>query len=278
MDEDLSGYADSKYFVPDLGIFHLTVSEAAELIAIDMWISGDVKAEPEPEDQDIEPNDPRLKVALADTIKVFISRLLKAIQNGDLKAEIIRRDFEERLLPAYTYIEKSALIGWLSERGYTTDVAFEEWEDIQQEIYSAAFEEVVALKAVGKAGHRAIRHFIFQKHILKKEGTLDLTDPRSVLAALQECLVENTKLKQRIAEGQTEHVERVSRPLLTRERDTLLNIIGALVELIQTHKPGRNSDAAVIHELIDNYSDKPGIKQRTLQEKFAAAKRSLLSN
>lgn len=68
------------------------------------------------------------------------------------------------------------------------------------------------------------------------------------------------------------------KPLAPRERDTLLNIIGALVELIQTAKPGRDSDAAVIKELLDNYSDKPGIKERTLQGKFAEAKRSLLSD
>ncbi len=67
-------------------------------------------------------------------------------------------------------------------------------------------------------------------------------------------------------------------PPSNRERTTYLNIIGALVELIQTPKSGRNSDAAVISELVANYSDKPGIKERTLQEKFAAAKRSLLSN
>lgn len=60
-----------------------------------------------------------------------------------------------------------------------------------------------------------------------------------------------------------------------RERNTLLNIIGAMLELIKTPMAGRDSDAAVIRELLDNYSDKPGIKERTLQDKFAAAKRSL---
>lgn len=69
----------------------------------------------------------------------------------------------------------------------------------------------------------------------------------------------------------------LDKTLSARERDTLLNIIGALVELIQTPRPGRDSDAAVINEMLSNYSDKPGIKERTLQEKFAAAKRSLLS-
>lgn len=64
----------------------------------------------------------------------------------------------------------------------------------------------------------------------------------------------------------------------SRERDTLLNIIGVLLELIKSPKPGRSSDAAVIKEMLDNYSEKAGIKERTLQEKFAAAKKSLTSS
>ena len=65
------------------------------------------------------------------------------------------------------------------------------------------------------------------------------------------------------------------KPLAKRERDTLLKIIGALVELIQSPKEGRSSDAAVIGEILENYGDKAGISERTLQKKFALAKRAL---
>lgn len=61
----------------------------------------------------------------------------------------------------------------------------------------------------------------------------------------------------------------------TRERKTLLNIIGVLLELIQTPTGKRNSAAAVIDEMVENYSDKQGIAKRTIEEKFAAAKESL---
>ncbi len=66
--------------------------------------------------------------------------------------------------------------------------------------------------------------------------------------------------------------------LAPRERTTLLNIIGALVELIQTPKSGRGSQAAVISELLANYSDKQGISRSTLEQKFAEAKRSLFQS
>ena len=60
-----------------------------------------------------------------------------------------------------------------------------------------------------------------------------------------------------------------------RAETTYLNIIGAMLELMKSPRPGRDSDAAVIAEIEDNYREKPGISARTLQEKFAAAKRSL---
>jgi len=68
------------------------------------------------------------------------------------------------------------------------------------------------------------------------------------------------------------------KPLGNRERGTLLNIIGALLELIQSPRKGRDSEAAVIAELVNNYPEKSGISSRTLQEKFALAKRNLLSD
>lgn len=60
-----------------------------------------------------------------------------------------------------------------------------------------------------------------------------------------------------------------------RAETTYLNIIGAMLELLKTPREGRDNDAAVIEEIVKNYADKPGISPRTLQEKFAAAKRSL---
>lgn len=69
----------------------------------------------------------------------------------------------------------------------------------------------------------------------------------------------------------TEEVKR----LTDRERSGLLNIIGAMLELLQTPRAGRESDAAVITELVKNYSDKYGISKSNLEGKFSAAKRSL---
>jgi hypothetical protein len=63
----------------------------------------------------------------------------------------------------------------------------------------------------------------------------------------------------------------------SREVTTYLNIIGALLEFVQNPRGGRDSDAAVIRELEENYGDKPGISKRTLEDKFSLAKKSLQS-
>lgn len=67
------------------------------------------------------------------------------------------------------------------------------------------------------------------------------------------------------------------KPLTPRAETTYLNIIGALLEFVRTPREGRDSDTAVIAELEENYGEKQGIKKSTLQQKFAAAKRSLKS-
>lgn len=78
--------------------------------------------------------------------------------------------------------------------------------------------------------------------------------------------------------SKADDVERkASAPLAPRSEATYQTIIGALLELVRTPRPGRDSDAAVIRELIENYSDKPGISKSTLETKFADARRRLHS-
>lgn len=58
--------------------------------------------------------------------------------------------------------------------------------------------------------------------------------------------------------------DNLEKPLKPSERETLLNIIGVMLELVQSPKQGRNSDAAIIKEMIDNYGKKRSIKKSTL--------------
>ena len=66
-----------------------------------------------------------------------------------------------------------------------------------------------------------------------------------------------------------------------RAETTYLNIIGAMLELVLNKSPGGQpystlaSQAAIVSALLAHHQGKPGIAERTLEEKFAAAKRSL---
>ncbi len=63
----------------------------------------------------------------------------------------------------------------------------------------------------------------------------------------------------------------------TRERSAYLSLIGAMLELIKTPRSGRDSNTAVIDELIDNYSEIDGISKANLEKRFAEATRQLHS-
>ena len=66
------------------------------------------------------------------------------------------------------------------------------------------------------------------------------------------------------------------KPAVAKE-SSYLNIIAALLELVLSPRPGRESQARVIAELVENYDDRPGISKATLEKVFAAAKRSFIA-
>jgi hypothetical protein len=71
------------------------------------------------------------------------------------------------------------------------------------------------------------------------------------------------------------------KPLGPRAETSYLNIIGAMVELFVTKSPAGKphsvftSRGTVIDALVASYGDRDGISQRGLEEKFAAARKSL---
>ena len=84
----------------------------------------------------------------------------------------------------------------------------------------------------------------------------------------------------RIAEGN----QSASTAIGSRERETLLNIIGGMLALLLGKTPAGKpqsvfeSQAAVIHALLAHYDGKAGIAKRTLEDKLARAKHNLASS
>lgn len=186
-----------------------------------------------------------------------IEKIIDAVENGDLPCGRDGKTVNpgDHVAPGRRTIRHSDLKAWMTK--YHPDqkpqFLFDEVERTTHAAISA--DSFRALQADRDALKARIDKAIEAYQTLRQERDR-IDGERASLAAM---------------------VEKMNAPG-ARAETTYLNIIGALVELIQTPKPGRDSDKAVIDELVLNYSDKPGIKERTLQEKFAAAKRSLLSN
>ena len=92
-----------------------------------------------------------------------------------------------------------------------------------------------------------------------------------VNAARSDLVILTTEIE-RIRKSGGINITAIDKPLITRERTSYLNIIGALLAQLTA---GKANDTTVITQAVTDYGAKQGISQRKLQEAFAAAKRSL---
>ncbi|MFK9003016.1 hypothetical protein [Pseudomonas pergaminensis] len=78
-----------------------------------------------------------------------------------------------------------------------------------------------------------------------------------------------------------DHLIKTSTKVSDRSETVYLNIIGAMVSLFLANSPAGKphsvfrTQAAIVDALTANFTDLPGLSKRTLDEKFAAAKRSI---
>lgn len=121
-------------------------------------------------------------------------------------------------------------------------------------------------KAINAASFTALQADRDALQVQLATATADLDTLRQSFAAISK---ERDTLANKVANGVPAH---------KRSETTYLNTIGVLLELIQTPKPERDSEAKVIAEMVLNYSEKQGISKRNLEDKFAAAKQSLTSS
>jgi len=80
-----------------------------------------------------------------------------------------------------------------------------------------------------------------------------------------------------------DHLIKTGTKVSDRSETAYLNIIGAMVSLFLANSPAGKphsvfrTQAAIVDALTANFQDLPGVSKRTLDEKFAAAKRSISS-
>ncbi|MCU7931385.1 MAG: ATP-binding protein [Candidatus Thiodiazotropha sp. (ex Codakia rugifera)] len=122
------------------------------------------------------------------------------------------------------------------------------------------------------------------------------TDAYRALKAERDTLLtrlENAKSEYKKLRQEKDELESINQSLIAiakkantpgeRAESTYLKIIGAMLELMLSESPGGQpyssftSQSAIISALTAHNEKKPGISQRTLEDKFAAAKREIHS-
>lgn len=212
--------------IGDFGVGRLNIDEAAELIAQDMWASGLLPDIKEPE------NNQALRENLKQVIETLTKRLVAEVHCGQLKANVQMNFWDGMPDPELTYIKYDDLFDWLKLHGYELGDIFDEWIHAEADIASDLAERAVTLRRAKKTGR-------LQEVLLCD----DLKELKNIIA-------ENYSLKKRLADAEAGRPANVDRPLLTRQRRTLLVIIAALCKYAGID-PQKRGTAQRIAEMTD---------------------------
>lgn len=258
----------------NLGLGMLSIQEAAELIACDMWASGEIEVEAL-DDFSGSLLAPEVKAALTDVISAFVTRLTNAIEIGRLKSEHIRRDFDENIIPTETFIGSQPLEEWLNARGYYFGDAFAAWQDEENSIADRVVDEVIWLRSVkGKTKGDGLL-----VGLAINPGFVDESSRSELLGAYKSAVLENQHLRERLASAESRSMVKAEPPPSPRHRRTLLTLIAALLELLKAPAglPRQGMNQAAIKSAILERFPWPGLSERNLETIFADANKAKVS-
>lgn len=219
-----------------------SIPEAAELIAVDMWATGEIYklpgfADPFPDEVDFDDYDgdfdPRLVALLQGPIAQIQDLLCEAVERGELKPERIQRDFASNsLIREETYIEHESLVTWLEERISLGDT-FSEFVDDLSKIMEYLQGEVKILNNVRKVDRSLFRSILWRN-----------PDVKSILESLRSQA--EIVLTQHVA---SQNDNPTDKPMNTRSRRTHQAIIAALCEKAGIDLAARGAAQKIIDAL-----------------------------
>lgn len=256
--QDLSSWPEfinsSEFFglivdTPNIGIFHLTVKDAAALVAADLFFAGEISVDL-PDADSYDPSDPELQKALSNHSIDFEKRLTRAIDKGSLKTTKIQRDLNEVLDISQTLISYDNLCDWLVERGHDPGDAFQDFFDEEVKLYEHLADEIYTNRYMRKGG---ITFIDINTARLDPEqaGTQELRQAVKQLRNQITGLFNDKIQLQKTLRGMQERDPKQSeRPLSTRARRTMLTIIAALCNEVGINHQDRGA-AKRISELTD---------------------------
>ncbi|VVN70325.1 hypothetical protein [Pseudomonas fluorescens] len=186
-------------------------------------------------------------------------KIYDAVRNGDLPYGCLGIS-----VPIGTYVEPyqltirhSDLRHWMQDNypDHKPAFLFESGSNAHEKVSLGAF---LALQA--------------ERDILVRELDTQRRHCHDILLDLQTLGLEHDDLKEMV---------KTHEQLSERSEITYKNIIGVLVDLILDHSPAGKplsvfkNQAAIVDAIVARHKDVRGLSKRTLDEKFAAAKRSL---
>ncbi len=166
----------------------------------------------------------------------------------------------EHVAPARRHVSRQNLKEWIAKEFPSNKPNFL-FDEVERKTHSTINADSFRALQVDRDA--------LQAEIAKKQSIISkLTLERDSL------LGENSSLKSIVEKNNTPGI---------RSETTYLNIIGALIDLILGKSPNGVAhstfinQAAIISALLAYHGDKHGISERTLEDKFSAAKQSLKS-
>lgn len=164
---------------------------------------------------------------------------------------------EEHVAPERRHISRQHLKDWIAAQFPSDKPAFL-FDEIERNTHSA----------INKDAYQALQA---DRDALKTRLQKAADEHRKLRAERDDLVTANEKLADQL---------KPSKDVGLRAETTYLNIIGAMVALFLMKTPSGkphsvfSSQSSLIDQLLANFK-KPGITQRTLEEKFAASKKSL---
>ncbi|MDL0438691.1 hypothetical protein [Stutzerimonas frequens] len=253
----------------NFGLWMLSIQEAAELIACDMWANGEIEVEAL-EDFDGPLRAPEVKEALAELISVFVKRLINAVEIGRLKAERVARDFDENIIVSESFVAYEPLEQWINERGYSFGDTFKDWLDEEIGIADRLIDELIWLRSV----HGKTRKVGLSVGFMGLHGHVDESSQDELFAAYKSAVLENQHLRERLAKAEVSQPITEERPASPKSRNTYLRTIAALGYALIGGSTGQpHVDAAAMLAALARKSVVAPLEPKTLAEylKKAAA-------
>ena len=212
--------------IPQYGIWHACLAEAAFMIAYDQWYSfGTPSTAPDAKEE-------QLRTAVEGRASIFRELLVESVEKGRLVASPVRRKMDGKIRPDCTYIRKKDVERFLAEYGYRIGDHLNDWiYNDDHLIEKLLCDEIKFLRAEEAKSPDALDNLYIERRRLANRHESP-SSHEHLMAQYRALTIESLELRKRIFElesigGNAPSVQAASR----RERN-LERTIGALVECI----------------------------------------------